>query len=121
MRPIVIIAKTNADTCPVRLLAYHCKITDLRANSNEYIFRSLQFNKNLNKNTLSGISKTLSYIRERWLFLKALGSIGCDKSMIGLHILWSVAATQATNNNFFDRLFKSHGRWRSENAKDGYE
>jgi hypothetical protein len=61
----LLLQKTNIDTCPVKLLAHYCKIAELRANSDEYIFRSLQFNKNLNKNTLSGISKTLSYIPER--------------------------------------------------------
>ena len=61
----LLLQKTNTDTCPVKLLAHYCKIAELRANSDEYIFRSLQFNKNLNKNTLSGINKTLSYIRAR--------------------------------------------------------
>ena len=61
----VTIAKANTDTCPVKLLANYCKIADLRANSDEYSFRSLQFNENLNKNTLSGINKPLSYTRAR--------------------------------------------------------
>ena len=59
----------------------------MRADSDEYIFRSLQFNKNLNKNTLNGINKPLSYTRARELLFKALVSIGCDKSMFGLHSL----------------------------------
>ena len=77
----------------------------MRANSDEYIFRSIQFNKNINKNTLSGINKPLSYTRTRELLLKALVSIGCDKSMFG-----SGGATQTANNNGSDRLFKAHGR-----------
>jgi hypothetical protein len=116
----VIIAKTNTDTCPVKLLAHYCKIAELRANSDEYIFRSLQFNKNFNKNTLSGINKPLSYTRAREILFKALVLIGCDKSMFGLHSLRSGGATQAANKNGSDRLFKAHGRWRSENARDGY-
>ena len=101
----VSITKTNTDTCPVKLLAHYCKIAELRADSDEYIFRSLQFDKNLNKNTLSGINKPLSYTRTRELLLKALVSIGCDKSMFG-----SGGATQTANNNGSDRLFKAHGR-----------
>ena len=31
-----------------------------------------------------------------------------------------VVATAAANSGVPDRLFKRHGRWRSENAKDGY-
>ena len=116
----VTIAKANTDTCPVKLLAHYCKIADLRANSDEYSFRSLQFNENLNKNTLIGINKPLSYTRARELLLKTLGSIRCDKSMFGLHSLRSGGSTQAASNNVSDRLSKAHGRWRSENAKDGY-
>ena len=116
----VTIAKANTDTCPVKLLANYCKIADLRANSDEYSFRSLQFNENLNKNTLIGINKPLSYTRARELLLKTLGSIRCDKSMFGLHSLRSGGSTQAASNNVSDRLSKAHGRWRSENAKDGY-
>lgn len=38
----VIISKPNTDTCSVRLLTHYCKIADLRVNSDEYIFHSLQ-------------------------------------------------------------------------------
>ncbi len=41
----VSVAKTNTDTCPVKLLAHYCKVAELRDDSDEYIFRSLQFNK----------------------------------------------------------------------------
>lgn len=39
-----------------------------------------------------------------------------------VYILWDATggATSAANNSVADRLFKTHGRWRSENAKDGY-
>ena len=37
-----------------------------------------------------------------------------------LHSLRSAGATSAANRGIPDRLFKRHGRWRSENAKDGY-
>ena len=32
----------------------------------------------------------------------------------------SARATSATNLNVPDRLFKVHGRWKSDSAKDGY-
>jgi hypothetical protein len=48
-----------------------------------------------------------------------------DRSRFGLHSLRSGGATTAANATAAnagvnDRLFKKHGRWRSENAKDGY-
>jgi hypothetical protein len=52
---------TLSDTCPVRL----------------------QFNKNVNKNTINGVSKLLSYTWTRALLLNALVSVGCDNSMLG--------------------------------------
>jgi len=37
-----------------------------------------------------------------------------------LHSLRSGGATAAANRGIPDRLFKRHGRWSSESAKDGY-
>ena len=49
-----------------------------------------------------------------------LSCIGLDKSKFGLHSLRSGGASVAANKGIADRLFKRHGRWRSDNAKDGY-
>jgi len=45
-----------------------------------------------------------------------------DVSAIGVHSLQLRAggASAAANACIPDRLFKRHGRWSSENAKDGY-
>ena len=40
-----------------------------------------------------------------------------DSSKFGLH---AGGASAAANAGVADRLFKRHGRWRSESAKDGY-
>lgn len=37
-----------------------------------------------------------------------------------LHSFRAGGATAAANANIGDRLFKRHGRWKSEKAKDGY-
>ena len=52
--------------------------------------------------------------------LEMLAAIGLDKSKYGLHSLKSGGASAASNAGIPDRWFKRHGRWRSENAKDGY-
>ena len=39
----------------------------------------------------------------------------------GLHSLRSGGATDAAYSDIPDRLFKRHGRWRSESAKHGYD
>ena len=54
------------------------------------------------------------------MFLAKLKSLGFDANQFGLHSLRAGGATAAANAGIPDRLFKRHGRWRSETAKDGY-
>ena len=63
------------------------------------------------------VCELVQYSRLRELQLRALGY---DDSSFGLHSLRAGGATVAANNGVPDRLFKRHGRWRSETAKDGY-
>ena len=67
---------------------------------------------------------SISYTRMRELFLKKLSELGFDARKFGLHSLRSGGASggasAAANAGVADRLFKRHGRWRSELAKDGY-
>ena len=56
----------------------------------------------------------------RELLLEKLEAIGLNPKLYGLHSLRAGGATAAANAGVPDRLFKRHGRWRSENAKDGY-
>ena len=56
----------------------------------------------------------------RELFLSKLSELGYDTKQFGLHSLRAGGATAAANCGVPDRLFKRHGRWRSESAKDGY-
>ena len=65
-------------------------------------------------------SKGLSYTRLRELVLEAFKDIVPDISAIGTHSLRSGGATAAANAGIPDRLFKRHGRWSSDSAKDGY-
>ena len=49
-----------------------------------------------------------------------LSQLGFDPKQFGLHSLRSGGASAAANAGVPDRLFKRHGRWCSESAKDGY-
>ena len=46
--------------------------------------------------------------------------IKLKKQNPGPMCLWSGGASAAYKCDVSDRLFKVHGRWKSENAKDGY-
>ena len=52
--------------------------------------------------------------------MSALETLGLNKKYFGLHILRSGGATAAVAAKVEDRLFKKHGRWRTDKAKDGY-
>ena len=62
----------------------------------------------------------MSYTRLRELYIKAFKPHVSDIAKFGLHSLRSGGASAAANHGVPDRLFKRHGRWRSENAKEGY-
>ncbi|CAC5414440.1 unnamed protein product [Mytilus coruscus] len=62
----------------------------------------------------------LSYTRAREIVKAALSFVGLDAKLFGLHSFRSGGASAAANNGISDRLFKAHGRWKTENAKDGY-
>ena len=56
----------------------------------------------------------------RELMLHKLSSLGFEAAAFGMHSFRAGGATAAANAGVPDRLFKRHGRWQSESAKDGY-
>ena len=62
---------------------------------------------------------SIRYTRLWELFLQKLSSLGFDAKQFGLHSLRSGVAAAAAQAGVPDRLFKRHGQWRSEAAKDG--
>ena len=113
----VLIARTGAETCPVVMLERYIKATDTPLSSSLHLFRGIVHTKRGERLRPSG---SLSYTRMRELFLEKLQQLGYDKSQYSLHSLRAGGATQAANAGVPDRLFKRHGRWKSESAKDGY-
>ena len=62
----------------------------------------------------------MTYSRVREVVREALRRLGEEPDAYGLHSLRAGGASAAANAGVEDQLFKRHGRWRSENAKDGY-
>ena len=52
--------------------------------------------------------------------IEGLKNIGEVTKLFGFHSLRAEGATAAANMGVNDRLFKKHGRWKSEKIKDGY-
>ena len=117
----VFISKCDSEICPVENLKLYLQkggITDCDCES--YLFRAINVTK-LNKfGCLRKQNSPLSYTRTREILLEALESIGLEKKSFGLHSLRSGGATAAANSGVPDRLFKRHGRWKSDKAKGGY-
>lgn len=115
----VIISRTFSETCPVNMLEKYLKLASIEDGSTEYIFRSLKYCKSTNMYALRK-SGQLSYTRAREILLESLEILGLDRTKFGLHSLRSGGASAAAAAGVTDRLFKKHGRWKSDTAKDGY-
>lgn len=113
----VLIARTGTATCPVAMLERYITAAQISSSSKLHLFRAITSTKHGERLRPSG---SLSYTRMRELLLAKLEQIGYDKSQFGLHSLRAGGATAAANAGVPDRLFKRHGRWKSETAKDGY-
>ena len=97
-------------------LAKYMKMANLK--KKQFLFRRIVKTKFGER--LSPKNRPLSYTRSREVIRDILGTIGLDKTKFGTHSLRSGGATMAGNSGVPDRLFKRHGRWRSEKAKDMY-
>ena len=63
---------------------------------------------------------SLSYSRCRELIKEKIEVLGLNAKDYSTHSLRRGGATACAKNNVSDRLFKKHGRWKSDCAKDGY-
>ena len=114
----VLLAYNGGTTCPYSILRRYVVTAKLQLLSTDPLFSRLQYIKATKSYKIRG--GVLSYTRTREIVLQALTSLGYEKEKFGLHSLRSGGATLAANNGVSDRLFKRHGRWKSETAKDGY-
>ena len=112
----LLISRTSTSMCPVATLEKYMARTGMRWSDNCFIFRPIQKTKNGESLRKTG---RISYSYLKDLFKNKVSKLGYDAADFGLHSLRAGGATAAANAGVPDRLFKRHGRWRSENAKDG--
>ena len=113
----VVVVRTGSPTCPVAMMERYFASAQLSCSSTLLLFRGITHTKHGERLRATG---GLSYTRMRELFIAKLRELGYDARNFGLHSLRAGGATAAANAGVPDRLFKRHGRWRSETAKDGY-
>lgn len=115
---VVPIARTGSPTCPVGMLCKYIDLGGVDTTSRIYLFHPICSTKA--GESLRG-SGPLSYSRIRELVLSKLKQLGYNSTDFGLHSFRAGGATRAANcPGLPERLFKRHGRWKSEKAKDGY-
>lgn len=113
----VLLAKTDLPTCPFNILSRYIREFNIELTSEQAFFRKLHVSSK-GKYSLRG--EGLTYSCARSVVLEAISKIGYPTDKFGLHSFRSGGATAAANAGVNDRLFKRHGRWKSETAKDGY-
>ena len=113
----LLVARTRSRTCPVAMLERYMAMTGISWSDQAFFFRPIQKTKNGESLRASG-KISCSCLWD--LFNKKLSKLGFPPRDFSPHSLRSGGATAAANAKVPDRLFKRHGRWKSENAKDGY-
>ena len=113
----VVISRTGSRLCPVSILEKYMARAGIDQSDARFIFRPITKSVRGEKLRESGC---LTYSRLRECFKSKLNELGFPSQQYGLHSLRAGGATAAANNGVPDRLFKRHGRWQSETAKDGY-
>ena len=109
----VAIARTFTETCPVAMLESYIQRGSIQMDSDKNLYRPI-VNGKAQKLRKEG---SLTYSRIRELLKKKLGFSPTEFS---LHSLRAGGATAAAGAGVPDRVFKRHGGWKTENAKDGY-
>lgn len=112
----VVIARTSSKLCPVAMMERYQSLAQITGQDLP-LFRGITNTRSGGKLRKGG---SISYSRMREVVLDMLSAVGLDQRKFGLHSLRSGGASAAANAGVPDRMFKRHGRWRSENAKDGY-
>ena len=82
-----------------------------------YLFGGITKTKNGESLRASG---SLTYSRLRELPRTKLTQLEYNSDEFSVHSLQAGGAMKAANVGVPDRLFKCHGRWKSEAVKDGY-
>ena len=113
----VLIARTGMPTCPVGMLERYMAKVGLDTTSELFLFRGIT--RTSGGERLRGTGP-LSYTTVREQFRGKMLELGYPVSGYGLHSLRAGGASAAAQAGVPDRLFRQHGRWRSETAKDGY-
>ena len=114
----VLIAKGSTIACPYTMLQRYMELAGLSTSSEEFLIRPMFQSKGVH--SLINKNKKISYTRARECIVNKL-SLVAPGLKLGTHTLRASGATSAANvAGLSDRCIKRHGRWKTDQAKDGY-
>lgn len=113
----VLIAKGKTIACPFSMFTRYVRLSGVVLGSDFYLFRPIFRSKGTCK--LIYKNKKLSYTAARESIVSRLRLVSKGLKL-GLHSMRSGGATAAANSDINDRVWKRHGRWKSDSSKDGY-
>ena len=113
----LVISRTNTLTCPVTMLEKYLTLGAIKLSNSQLLYRGIMKTKTGERLRASG---GLTYTRMRELLQEKLNQLGYVPDSFGIHSLRAGGATAAANAGVLDRLFKRHGHWKTDGAKDGY-
>ena len=111
----IVNARSDLPTCLVKALKEYISAAQIDLSEDLPLLRALATPRRKRMVRSQGIS----YTRARELVKDAFRGLA-DVSKLSLHSLRAGGTTSAAHAGIPDRLFKRHGRWANENAKDGY-
>ena len=111
----VVIARTGTNLCPIAMLECYVQMAGTTlGESDSFLFRGIVQTKKGSKLRDKG---WLSYTTVHKSVLDRLEAIGLDRRLYGLHSLKAGGVSAAANAGVPDPMFKRHGHWCSENAR----
>ena len=116
----ILVARTKTALDPVFHMYQYLRQAQITQSSEMYIFRPVRHKRTSTKFALTTEDRHVSYSTMKDLLKATLEAVGLNAKLFGTHSLRAGGATAAANNGVSDRLFKKHGRWRTEDSKDRY-
>ena len=110
----ILVACTGFPMCPVAMMEKYFAMAELSLVSQLTLFRRITYTR---KGERLRSSRSLSYTHMRELFLYMWKKLSFDTTKFGLHSLRAGGASAEAKVWVSGRLFKCHGRWKSESAR----
>ena len=115
----VYIARSSSDLCTLTWLVRYLHAASIKNTDKCFVFRNIFRNIHTGKTGLRTQNQPMSYTCLSEMFQQCLSSAGHDNSNYSLHSLRAGGVTLAAASGVADKMYKAHGRWKS-NAVEAY-